>query len=87
VPVEEAEEAEEAEEESSSNGSSVKLSVSFSSASSNGIGGGGKLSGSPESLALANCLCKSLMLYGDHAISMRKLIGLSMVANTHEVAR
>lgn len=65
MPVEEAEEADEAEDESSSTGSSVKVSTSSSSSSSKAIGGGGGGAGGNEaSFALANCLCRSLIMRG-----------------------
>jgi hypothetical protein len=63
VPVEDADDAEDAEEESSSCGSSssvLKWSVSSSSPASSKDGEGG--AGYSASLALANCLWRSLMM-------------------------
>jgi hypothetical protein len=64
VPVEDADDAEDAEEESSSWGSSssvLKRSVSSSSPASSKDGEGG--AGYSASLALANCLWRSLMMW------------------------
>jgi hypothetical protein len=69
VPVEEADEA---EDESSSIGSSGKPSVSFSSVSSRREVGG-KV-GKPDSLALANCLCKSLIVRRAHSSLVRSIL-------------
>ena len=64
VPVEDADDADDAEEESSSCGSSssvLKWSVSSSSPASSKDGEGG--AGYSASLALANCLWRSLMMW------------------------
>lgn len=76
MPVEEADEAEDAEEESSSTGSSLRTPIS-SSSSSPSLKGTGGLAGKLPSFALANVLCRSLI------IGWRR--GLDIPAGSREV--